>query len=285
MAEMADIFDGLPVLQPGSVWLVGAGPGDPGLVTLHALNALRQADVVVYDALVDKRILSHARAGALVEYAGKRGGKPSPKQRDISLKLIQHARAGKRVCRLKGGDPFVFGRGGEEALSLVEAGIPFRVVPGVTAGIGGPAYAGIPVTHRDVNHTVTFITGHDQSGLTPSSINWKGVAQGSPVIVMYMALKHLAQIATALIHAGRRMDEPVAIISDATTDQQRVLETTLGDAAADLEQSAVEPPAIVVLGEVVRLRAGLDWLGALSGRVLVADPLGSRSAPESGERA
>ncbi len=277
MSERDPILDGLPVFEPGWVWLVGAGPGDPGLLTLHALNALRQADVVIYDALVDKRVLQHARPGAAIEYAGKRGGKPSPSQRDISLKLVALARAGKRVCRLKGGDPFVFGRGGEEALALVEAGIPFRVVPGISAGIGGLAYAGIPVTHRDVNHSVTFLTGHDQSGLTPSTIDWVGVARGAPVIVMYMAMKHLGQIAASLINAGRQPSEPVAIICDATTETQRVLETTLGKAAADLEASGLEPPAIVVVGEVVRMRAGLDWLGALSGRVLVADPLGRNS--------
>jgi uroporphyrin-III C-methyltransferase len=286
MAERRDnILDGLPVFEPGWVWLVGAGPGDPGLLTLHAANALAQADAVIYDALVDPRVLDHARPGADIEYAGKRGGKPSPKQRDISLKLIALARAGKRVCRLKGGDPFVFGRGGEEALALVEAGIPFRVVPGVSAGIGGLAYAGIPVTHRDVNHVVTFLTGHDQSGLTPSTIDWEGVARGAPVIVMYMALKHLPQIAAALIAAGRQPSEPAAIVVSATTGAQQVLETTLGRAAADVERSGIEPPAIVVVGEVVRLRAALDWLGALTGRKLVADPLGLRTKPERGERA
>jgi uroporphyrin-III C-methyltransferase len=279
------ILAGLPVFEPGWVWLVGAGPGDPGLLTLHALNALKQADVVIYDALVDKAVLDHARPGALIEYAGKRGGKPSPKQRDISLKLVAMARAGKRVCRLKGGDPFVFGRGGEEALALVEAGIPFRVVPGISAGIGGLAYAGIPMTHRDLNHSVTFLTGHDQSGLTPSSIDWQGVARGAPVIVMYMAVKHLGHIAASLIMGGRKMSEPVAIVSHATTEAQQVLETTLGEAAADLSASGLEPPAVIVVGEVVRLRAGLDWLGALTGRVLVADPLGTRSKAPHGETA
>ena len=283
MNDRTDILAGLPVFEPGWVWLVGAGPGDPGLLTLHAANALAQADVVVHDALVDSRILAHARPGVLVEFAGKRGGKPSPKQRDISLKLVELARAGRRVCRLKGGDPFVFGRGGEEALTLVEAGVPFRIVPGISAGIGGLAYAGIPVTHRDINQSVTFLTGHDQSGLTPSAIDWEGVARGAPVVVMYMAAKHLAQIATALIHAGRRMDEPVAIVSHATTEAQEVLETTLGQAAADLSASGLEPPAVVVLGEVVRLRAALDWLGALKGRKLAADPLGLRAEAGQGE--
>lgn len=285
MAEPRDsVFQGLPVFEPGWVWLVGAGPGDPGLLTLHAANALAQADVVVYDALVDPGVLDHARPGADIRFAGKRGGRPSPKQRDISLKLVELARAGKRVCRLKGGDPFVFGRGGEEALALVEARIPFRVVPGVSAGIGGLAYAGIPVTHRDVNHVVTFLTGHDQTGLTPSSIDWEGVARGAPVIVMYMAMKHLGQIAAALIAAGRAPSEPAAIVVSATTGTQRVLETTLGRAAADVQESVLEPPAIVVVGEVVRLRAALDWLGALTGRPLVADPLGSRTL-KSGQRA
>ena len=147
-----------PEFQPGWVWLAGAGPGDPGLVTLHVLNALQQADVVIYDALIDSRILDWVRPGATIEYAGKRGGKPSPKQRDISIRLIELAQQGMRVLRLKGGDPFVFGRGGEEAQTLVQANIPLRILPGISAGIGGLAYAGIPVTHRDVNQSVTFVT-------------------------------------------------------------------------------------------------------------------------------
>ena len=281
MTERDGILKDFPVFEPGWVWLVGAGPGDPGLLTLHALNALAQADVVIYDALVDEAVLRHARSGATIEYAGKRGGKPSPKQRDISLRLVELARAGKRVCRLKGGDPFVFGRGGEEALALVGAKIPFRVVPGISAGIGGLAYAGIPMTHRDLNHSVTFLTGHDQSGLTPSSIDWQGVARGAPVIVMYMAVKHLGHIAASLIMAGRRMNEPVAIVAHATTERQQVVETTLGEAAADLSASGLEPPAVIVIGQVVKLRAGLDWLGALAGRVLVSDPLRGKQLDES----
>ncbi|MCA1299122.1 uroporphyrinogen-III C-methyltransferase [Stappia indica] len=271
----------LPVFEPGWVWLAGAGPGDPGLLTLHVLNGLAQADVIVFDALVDQRILDQAKPGAIIDYAGKRGGKPSPKQRDISLKLVEYANAGKRVLRLKGGDPFVFGRGGEEALTLVEAGVPFRVIPGVSAGIGGLAYAGIPATHRDTNQAVTFLTGHDQTGLTPSAIDWDAIAKGSPVIVMYMAMKHLRQIADKLMAGGRRSDEPVAIVGNATLADQIVLETTLGTAARDCEASPLQPPAIVCVGEVVRLRAGLDWLGALGGRVLTADPLGRRGTSDS----
>jgi uroporphyrin-III C-methyltransferase len=262
----------LPAMDPGSVWLVGAGPGDPGLLTLLAVKGLMEADVVVHDALVDAECLKLVRPGTLLEYAGKRGGKPSAKQRDISLRLVELAQTGKRVLRLKGGDPFVFGRGGEEALTLVEHNIPFRIVPGITAGIGGLAYAGIPVTHRDINHAVTFLTGHNSSGLVPDAINWDAIGKGSPVIVMYMAMKHIAEISARLIAAGRSRDEPVAFVCDATTSAQQVLETTLGDAPSVVLASGLEPPAIVVVGEVVRLRASLDWLGALAGRRLRPDP-------------
>jgi uroporphyrin-III C-methyltransferase len=218
-----------------------------------------------------------ASKDAELEYAGKRGGKPSAKQRDISLRLVELARAGKRVLRLKGGDPLVFGRGGEEALTLVDHGVPFRIVPGITAGIGGLAYAGIPVTHREINHTVTFLTGHDSSGVVPDRIDWQAVSRGSPVIVMYMAMKHMGEIVRQLIDAGRHPSEPVAFVCNAATEAQTVLETTLADAEKDLLAAGLEPPAIVVVGEVVRLRGGLDWLGALSGKVLVSDPIGSRS--------
>lgn len=274
---MHALFSALPPMEKGSVWLVGAGPGDPGLLTLHAANALQQADVVVHDALVNAECLSLARPGAVLEFAGKRGGKPSHRQRDISLRLVELARAGQRVLRLKGGDPFVFGRGGEEALTLVEHGIPFRIVPGITAGIGGLAYAGIPVTHREVNHAVTFLTGHDSSGLVPDRINWEGIAKGSPVIVMYMAMKHIGQIAANLVAGGRSPDEPVAFVCNAATPDQTVLETTLARAEADVAAAGIEPPAIVVVGEVVRLRPSLDWIGALTqGRRLAPDPFGSR---------
>jgi len=277
---MTDWQQNLPKMKPGEVWLVGAGPGDPGLLTLHAANALSQADVIVHDALVNADCLKLARAGATLEYAGKRGGKPSAKQRDISLRLVELAREGKRVLRLKGGDPFVFGRGGEEALMLVEHHVPFRVVPGITAGIGGLAYAGIPVTHRDTNHTVTFLTGHDSSGVVPDRIDWDGVARGSQVIVMYMAMKHIATIAARLIDAGRDADEPVAFVTDAATEAQNVLETTLARAADDVASSGLQPPAIVVVGQVVRLRPALDWMGAAAGRVLTADPLGNRAGAQ-----
>ncbi len=271
-----------PPFPPGHVWLVGAGPGDPGLLTILALHALKTCDAVVYDALVDERVLQLARRGAERIHAGKRGGKPSPSQPDISDRLVRLAREGKRVLRLKGGDPFVFGRGGEEALALVAAGIPFRIVPGVTAGIGGLAYAGIPVTHRDCNSAVTFVTGHTAGGDVPDGIDWAALAKGAPVLVFYMALKHLATIRDRLIAAGRPASDAVALVAKAATPDQRVVETTLGACVEDAAAGVIEPPAIVVVGEVVRLRAGLDWLGAATGRVLTADPLGAKRARKAG---
>jgi len=252
---------GLPDFTPGSVWLVGAGPGDPGLLSALALHALDRADVVVYDALVDPRILALAPAGAALDYAGKRGGRPSPSQPDISARLIRLAREGRRVLRLKGGDPCVFGRGGEEALALAEAAIPFRIVPGITAGVGGLAYAGIPVTHRDINSAVTFVTGHSSGGAVPNGIDWEAIARGSPVVVLYMGLRQLGAIAARLIAAGRRVDEPVAIVSRATTPAQRVLVTSLAEAATAAAEAGIEGPTIIAVGEIVRLRAALDWIG------------------------
>jgi uroporphyrin-III C-methyltransferase len=252
---------GLPDFETGHVWLVGAGPGDPGLLSILALHALAGADVVVYDALVDPRILRLARPGAVLDFAGKRGGRPSPNQPDISARLIRLAREGNRVLRLKGGDPCVFGRGGEEALALAAASVPFRIVPGITAGIGGLAYAGIPLTHRDTNSAVTFLTGHDSDGAVPGGLDWHAIARGAPVLVLYMASRHLPSITERLMSGGRRSEEPVAVISKATTAAQRVIVSTLGEVAN--AAAGVEAPSIVVIGEVVRFHAALDWLGAL----------------------
>ncbi len=270
-----------PVLEPGWVWLCGAGPGDPGLLTLHALNALRQADVVIYDALVQQDILVWAPQAEHI-YAGKRGGKPSAKQRDISLRLVDLAREGKRVLRLKGGDPFVFGRGGEEAQTLVQHGIQIRIIPGVSAGIGGLAYAGIPVTHRDVNQSVTFVTGHDQSGNATGSLDWPSISKGSQVIVIYMGMKHIAHITEQLVAAGRSLHEPVAIVSSATTDDQRVLETTLGQAVEDIATHGMEPPSIICVGQSVLMRQVLDWQALAAGeQPRNLDPLGRGRPAES----
>jgi uroporphyrin-III C-methyltransferase len=262
---------GLPVFEKGHVWLAGAGPGDPGLITALGIHALRHADVILYDALLDETLLSLARQNAELIYAGKRAGKRSCKQSDISRTLVSLARKSKRVLRLKGGDPFVFGRGAEEALTLARAGIPFRVVPGVTAGIGGLAYAGIPATHRDTNHVVTFLTGHGADGRLPD-LDWVSIAKGSPTIIFYMARKYAGEIAAKLIDAGRSPDEPAAIVADASSEKQDVRVTTL----ARLGESAggTTAPTILVIGENVRLRAGLDWLGALTGKTLEPYPLG-----------
>ena len=278
---MEERLPDLPAIAPGWVWLAGAGPGDPGLLTLLALQGLRSADVVVYDALVGEEILRLAGTKTLLEYAGKRGGKPSPNQADISRRLVQLAREGRRVLRLKGGDPFVFGRGAEEALALVAAGVPFRIVPGISSGLGGLAHAGIPLTHRETNSAVTFLTGHNVGGEVPDDLDWAAIARGSPVIVIYMALKHLEAIAGRLLAGGRDPAEPAAIVSQATLPGQTVLETTLGACAQDAAAAGIAPPCLVVVGRVVRLRAGLDWLGALAGRALEADPL-ARAHRETG---
>ena len=250
---------------PGLVWLIGAGPGDPSLMTLQGAQALMQADVIVHDSLIDDKILEWKRTNAEVIFAGKRGGRPSPKQIDISLRLIELSKQGQRVARLKGGDPFVFGRGGEEALTLVRAGVPIRVTPGITAGIGGLAYAGIPLTHRDVNQSVTFITGHDHSGEMPGAIDWPMLAKGSQVIVMYMAMKHLQTIADSLINGGRNPNEPVAIVCSATLPNQQILETTLGNAVTDVKHYQLSAPAIICVGSSVYLRLAIDWKTALDG--------------------
>lgn len=253
---------------PGWVWLCGAGPGDPQHLTLAVVRALSEADVVLHDALVDERVLAFAGESAVLEAVGKRAGQPSPKQTEISARMIALARAGKRVVRLKGGDPFVFGRGAEEALELTRAGVPFRVLPGVSAGIGGLAQAGIPLTHRDLNQSVTFITGHDASGALPTGLNWRALAEGSPVIVVYMGLKFLGAIASALIEAGRAGSESLAIVSRATTSKERVVEMSLDEAALAKADFSGLSPALIVIGPVVRLR---HWLnGQAPGEGLAA---------------
>jgi uroporphyrin-III C-methyltransferase len=247
----------LSPFEKGWVWLVGGGPGDPGLITVLGLHALGSADYILYDALIDETLLKLARPDVSLIFAGKRAGVTSCKQSDISALLVDLARKGNRVLRLKGGDPFVFGRGGEEAGALVEAGVPFRIVPGITAGIGGLAYAGIPVTHRDTNHAVTFITGHGADGKLPR-LDWAAVAKGSQTLVLYMARKYAGEIAAALIAAGRRPDEPAAIVGNAARADQSVIVTDLGGLGA---AAAASPSvSIIVIGENVRLRERLDWL-------------------------
>lgn len=243
----------MPPFPPGTVWLVGAGPGDPGLVTLQAAWALAHADVVFFDALVNEEVLRLARGGCERIFVGKRAGCPSAKQADITARLIAAAREGKRVVRLKGGDPYVFGRGAEEAQGLVAAGAPFRVSPGVTAGIGGLAAAGIPVTHRDVNQSVTFLTAHDASGGLSEKLDWPALSAGAPVLVVYMGFRLIRTIAARLLAAGRPESEPAAVVANATTPRQQVVRTTLGRLAAGADVERIEPPALIVVGGVVAL--------------------------------
>ena len=257
-----------PILEPGHVWLVGAGPGDPGLLTLNALAALAQADVVVHDALIDRRVLALADAQAQLEYAGKRGGQPSTPQTDIFNRLIALARAGRRVVRLKGGDPFVFGRGGEEAEALAEAGVPFEVVPGVSAAIAVPACAGIPVTHRSVASSFAVVTGHDDPEKRRAPVDWAGLATAVDTLVVLMGQARIGAIARELIAHGRSADTPVALISAGTTEAQRVVECRLADAGAVARAAA--GPLLIVIGEVVRLRDRLGWLDSVDGLARMA---------------
>jgi uroporphyrin-III C-methyltransferase len=245
----------LPTFYPGEVWLTGAGPGDPGLLTLHALNAIGQADIILYDALVNDAVLRLARPGVTLESAGKRGGRPSPSQRDITERLIELARLGHRVLRLKGGDPFVFGRGGEEALGLAAASVKFRIIPGITAGLGGLAYANIPATTRDTNHGVILVTGQYAAGNNPE---WRAVAQAGLPIIIYMGMGRLAEIAGALIIAGLSPETPAAVVCEATTPKQRVLVTSLQCVAREAVAQGLGSPSIVAIGEMVRLRAALS---------------------------
>ena len=250
----------LPPFEPGWVWLAGAGPGDAGLLSLHALHGLSHADVIVHDALVSAEVLALARTGARLEYAGKRGGKPSASQRDISGRLVALARRGERVLRLKGGDPMLFGRGGEEALALTAAGVPFRIIAGISAGLGALACAGIPLTHRDYTHSVTFLTGHDIANAPSAAaapLDWRAITAGSPVLVIYMGLGNLEAIVERLLAHGRPPREPLAVVSEISLPGQAVLETTLANAVADVQAANVAAPALLVVGEILRLRRQL----------------------------
>jgi len=246
-----------PRLQPGEVWLVGAGPGDPSLLTLQAVRALAQAEVVVHDALVDPRVLELTPATAERIFAGKRGGRPSAAQRDISEKLIALAKAGRRVVRLKGGDPFVFGRGGEEARALAAAGIPFRVFAGITAGLTALLSANIPATLRGVNQAIVLATGHPAPDQPEP--DWAAMARLNQPIVLYMAVRRLSPITKALMAGGLVPGTPAAVIVAATTPEQRVLITTLANVAADAAAANFEAPAIVAIGDIVAARGTLGF--------------------------
>ncbi len=242
---------------PGEVWLVGAGPGDPGLLTLRAAEALKRADLVLHDALPGRAVLRLVRAGATILAVGKRKGAAPLSQPKINARLIEGARAGLRVVRLKGGDPFIFGRGGEEALALSAAGIPWQVVPGVSAGAAAPAAAGIPLTHRGLASAVTFVTGHDETGSLPENVDWGALAKAGGTIAGFMALSRLDEIALRLLAGGLAPETPVAVVAQATLPGQAVLHSTLGTCTLDARRAALPTPALVVIGAVVGLAAQL----------------------------
>ena len=243
----------------GKVFLVGAGPGDPRLLTIGAMNCLKQADVVVYDHLADESILAYVPPEAERIYVGKQSNKHTMRQEDINVLLADKADEGKTVVRLKGGDPFVFGRGGEEALVLLARGIPFEVLPGVTSAISVPAYAGIPVTHRGVAVSFAVITGHEDPTKPESHVRWQHLATGVDTLIFLMGVANLPEITKNLMDNGRSADTPAAVIRWGTRTDQETYVTTLGDAAAMVQRDGIRPPAIFIVGEVVKLREQLRW--------------------------
>ena len=262
-----------PDFEPGSVWLVGAGPGDPGLLTLHALQALIEADIVLHDALVSREILALATTARL-EPVGKRAGGTRTHQLRINQRLIDLARQGLRVLRLKGGDPLVFGRGGEEALALVAAGIPYRIVPGISAGIGGTASAGIPLTHRMLARSVVFATGHDLRGETPDVARFAR----ADTLVFYMGLRQAGVLAEQLIQAGRAPDDGVAFVANATLPSQSVTLATLDTAATVVATLSPDVPTLIVVGPVVALRDMLRPLQQTAPVTMPPEPMTAAGA-------
>ncbi|MBI4302621.1 MAG: uroporphyrinogen-III C-methyltransferase, partial [Chloroflexi bacterium] len=259
-------------MDKGKVFLVGAGPGDPGLITVRGLECIAQADVIIYDRLVDQRLLAQAKPGAELIYAGKSPQGHTLTQEEINALLVAKAKEKKVIARLKGGDPFVFGRGGEEAETLVSEGIPFEVVPGVTSAVAVPAYAGIPVTHRRFASSLAILTGHEEEGKGETRIPWDKIATGVDTLIFLMGMANLPYIVTELLKHGRPDTTPIALIRWGTRPQQETLEGILGDIVDRAREANFGPPAVAVVGEVVGLRQKLRWfdVGPLFGkRVLV----------------
>jgi uroporphyrinogen III methyltransferase/synthase len=246
-------------VREGKVDIVGAGPGDPGLITVKGLDRLAQADAIIYDQLVDRRLLDFARADAELVFAGKSSKCHAKEQDEINRLLVERAREGKSVVRLKGSDPFVLGRGGEEAEALAREGIPFEVVPGVSSSTAVPAYAGIPVTHRNIASSFAVITGHEDPTKDRSSINWDKLATGVDTIVVLMGMGNLTGIAAKLMEHGRAPETPVALVRHGTTARQRTITGTLATIAGQAQRDGFQPPVVIVVGEVVRLRDTLAW--------------------------
>ena len=243
----------------GKVFLVGAGPGDPGLITVKGADCIARADVVVYDYLASPTLLAHANPDAEMIYVGKKGGDHTLPQDGINALIVEKAKQGNMVARLKGGDPFIFGRGGEEAEVLIAAGIPFEVVPGVTAAIGASAYAGIPLTHRDYTSDVAFVTGHEDPTKAESSVDWHALATGIGTLVFFMGVKNLPTIAANLVANGRSADTPTAVIRWGTTPKQKTVTATLGTIVDEARGAGIKAPAIIIVGGVVNLRKTMQW--------------------------
>ncbi len=242
------------------IYLVGSGPGDPGLFTVKGVRCMEEADAVVYDRLAPESLLDYAKPDAELIYVGKKPGNPSMTQEEINARLVELGLAGKTVVRLKGGDPYIFGRGGEEALALLEAGLPFEVVPGVTSGVAAPAYAGIPVTHRGISTSVAFVTGHEDPTKGYQDVDWKKLANGADTLVLYMGIGRLREISGELVAAGKSPDTPAACVRWGTLPEQQTVTGTLEDIADRVAEANLKPPAITVVGDVVSLReSGLGW--------------------------
>ncbi len=251
-------------MRLGTVYLVGAGPGDPGLFTLRGLDVLRKAEVVIYDRLVNPALLDEAPPGTLRIFAGKRTGWHSLPQPEINAHMIAHARRGRLVVRLKGGDPFVFGRGGEEAEALAEAGIPFEVVPGVSSAVAVPAYAGIPLTHRRLSSSFAVVSGHEDPSKGTPTVDWERLATAVDTLVVLMGNRTLPRIAAKLLANGRSPETPVALIRWGTTQAQETITGSLADIAANARAAGLEPPVVAVIGDVAALGDRLRWFGPLT---------------------
>jgi uroporphyrin-III C-methyltransferase len=256
----------------GKVYLIGAGPGDPKLLTIRAAEALRESDVIVYDYLVNPEVLVHSRRDALLIYAGKRAGELSISQSQLNGLLVEHAQEGKVVARLKGGDPFIFGRGGEEAEALVSAGIEWEIVPGISSGVAAAAYAGIPLTHRNHSSSVAFVTGHDGRDNNKQPVDWPAMARAADTLVIFMCAETIASIARILIENGRAQSTPIAIVRWGTYQHQEVYSGSLADLIAfdDYTGFRIESPAIAIVGEVAALGAKLKWFGSDESRFELA---------------
>ncbi|WP_301109715.1 uroporphyrinogen-III C-methyltransferase [Sporosarcina sp.] len=242
----------------GKIWLVGAGPGDPDLLTVKAMKTIEQADVILYDRLINQEILQYAKPGAELIFCGKLPKHHFVQQDTINFLLVQHAKQGKQVVRLKGGDPFIFGRGGEEAAFAVRHDVPFEVIPGITSGIAAPAYAGIPVTHRDYSASFAIVTGHRKEGAEEED-KWEALAKGIDTLAIYMGVSNLAYIEEQLIRHGKNPNTPVAFIHWGTTETQHTVTATLQTMTETAQLEDVKNPSMIIIGEVVRLRDELQW--------------------------